>query len=197
MSDRLVDGAAPDALGADSSASHLPIFAYNFDTLKIHFELATGDTRDLGTNTPQVLRFTTRFNRITDLGLLATNLTLAGHGRGSFLFFIAQSDFCSHLQQKLSLRGVGVLHLVRCGNPVWILKGCVEARSIPVDLMSATPKRAHVVNFGAGRERCCRAKWVARMIRHRSSRTIRLDLSFFLTPVVQTRSLPTFRSPRS
>ena len=79
LSDRLVDGAAPDALGADSSASHLPIFAYNFDTLKIHFELATGDARDLGTNTPQVLRFTTRFNRITDLGLLATNLTLAGH----------------------------------------------------------------------------------------------------------------------
>ena len=151
MSDRLVDGAAPDALGADSSASHLPIFAYNFDTLKIHFELATGDARDLGTNTPQVLRFTTRFNRITDLGLLATNLTLAGHGRGSFLFFIAQSDFCSRLQQKLSPQGVGVLHLVRCGNPVWILKGCVEARSIPVDLMSATPKQARVVNFGGVR----------------------------------------------
>ena len=48
------------------------------------------------------------------------------------------------------LQGVGVLHLVRCGNPVWILKGCVEARSIPVDLVSATPKRAHAVNFGTG-----------------------------------------------
>ena len=79
LSDRLVDGSAADALSADSSATHFTVFTHDFDTLKIHFELATGDARDLGTNTPQVLRFTTRFNRITDLGLLATNLTLAGH----------------------------------------------------------------------------------------------------------------------
>ena len=79
LSDRLIDRSAADALGADSSASHLTVFTYDFNTLKIHFELATGDARDLGTNTPQVLRFTTRFNRITDLGLLTTNLTLPGH----------------------------------------------------------------------------------------------------------------------
>ena len=92
-----------------------------------------------------------------------------------FLVLYSSIGFLLAFAEKLSLQGVGVLHLVRCGKPFWILKGCDEARSIPADLMSATPKRAHVANFGVGRGRCCRAKWVARMIRHGSSRTIGLN----------------------
>ena len=115
-------GAGATSVLTDSSATaqnstdlvKVPNF---YTSLEIDFELATGDARDFSTYTPQVFRFTAGFNRITESGLLIAKLTFAGHGRGSFLFFIAQSDFCSRLQRSCPSKGWVCCILCDAGNP--------------------------------------------------------------------------------
>ena len=67
-----------------------------------------------------------------------------------FLVLYSSIGFLLAFAAEITPPGGGCDASCSTRNPGCIPEGFIEARSIPVDLVSATPKRAHAVNFGAG-----------------------------------------------
>lgn len=84
VTNRLANPTRSNALGTHPHRLDLTARQRSLDVLQIRKETTAGNTRDLRTDTTQVLRLTTGFDHIANLGRLSANFTSSCHDRTRF-----------------------------------------------------------------------------------------------------------------